>query len=68
MDKLSLDNFDWGWMNQPMEVEPNRFVYHIYSDGTKKHMSHYHRDSIIEEIFNEKVYEKFFEVSNNQHI
>lgn len=64
MDRLSLENFDWGWMNQPMEVKPNRFVYHIYSDGTKKHMSHYHRDSIIEEIFNKKIYEKFFEVNN----
>ena len=65
MDRLSLDNFDWDWMNQPMEVEPNVFVYHIYSDGTKKHMSYYGRDLIIEEIFNEKVYEKFFEVNNN---
>lgn len=64
MDRLSLDNFDWGWMDKPLKVGPNNFVFQILSDGTKKHMSHYHRDSIIQEIFNEKIYEKFFEVNN----
>lgn len=64
MDKLSLDNFDWGWMKQPVEVNEGNFLYHIFNDGNKKHMSHYHRDSIIEEIFNEKLYEKFFEVND----
>ena len=61
---LDLNNFDWGWMDHPVELSEGVFFYHIYSDGTKKHMSHYHRDAIIEEIFNAKIYEKFFEVNS----
>ena len=44
MDKINLDNFDWGWMNGDSES------------------SKYHKNQIIEEIFNQRAYERFFEV------
>jgi len=52
----SIDNFDWGWMNNPTNV------YHIMPNGDQKEMGKYHRDSIYQEIFVEKCYEKLFEV------
>jgi FkbM family methyltransferase len=45
MDKLSLDNFDWGWMDS--------------GDGI------FHKEHIIGEIFIQGLYEKFFEVKEN---
>jgi len=44
MDKINLDNFDWGWMNGDSES------------------SKYHKNQIIEEIFTQRAYERFFEV------
>lgn len=44
MDKINLDNFDWGWMNRDSES------------------SKYHKNQIIEEIFTQRAYERFFEV------
>jgi len=61
---IDLKNFDWGWMDKPLKVGENTFVYQILSDNTKKHISHYHRDLIIKEIFEKKLYEKFFKVEN----
>ena len=51
-----LENFDWGWMNEPSNA------YHIMQDGTHKDMGEYHRDSIIKEIFIDRCYEVFVEV------
>ena len=53
---MNLENFNWGWMEEPTNV------YSIMSDGTHKHFGHFHRDSIIKEIFTDKCYERFFEV------
>ena len=61
---IDLKNFDWGWMDKSLKVGENTFVYQILSDSTKKHISHYHRDLIIKEIFEKKLYEKFFKVEN----
>ena len=52
----NLDDFDWGWMEDPTNV------YHIMPNGEHKEMGKYHRDSIYQEIFVEKCYEKLFEV------
>jgi len=53
---IDLTNFNWGWMDEPSDT------YHIMSDGSHKGMGQYHKDSIIQEIFVDKCYEKFFEV------
>jgi FkbM family methyltransferase len=53
---INLENFDWGWMNEPSDI------YVVTRNGLHKSMSDYHRDSIIQEIFVDKCYEKFFEV------
>lgn len=55
---ISLDNFDWGWMDEPT----NKI--HIFYDGTTQHLGQYHKQSIIEEIFKRKCYEQFFEVES----
>lgn len=62
---IDLNNFDWGWMNKPYDVEPGKFVYHTDPDGSQIELSYYHKRCIIQEIFQDKLYEKFFEVSNN---
>lgn len=56
---INLTNFDWGWMDEPTNV------YHVMPDGSHKWMGEYHKDSIIQEIFTDKCYEKFFEVEPN---
>jgi FkbM family methyltransferase len=56
MSHINLTNFDWGWMNNLTET------YHIMPDGSHKDMGQYHKDSITQEIFIDKCYEKFFEV------
>jgi len=53
---IDLTNFNWGWMNNLTET------YHIMPDGSHKDMGQYHKDSITQEIFIDKCYEKFFEV------
>lgn len=62
MDKLSLKDFDWGWMNHPLLSNDGKEIFHRMDDGSWKPMGHYHRDSIISEIFNNNCYEQFFEV------
>jgi hypothetical protein len=61
----NLDNFDWGWMNSPVEKivdgEPIRIV-HYHLDGTEQDLSEFHKESLIREIFEDRIYEKFFEV------
>jgi FkbM family methyltransferase len=55
-NNLDILNFDWGWMEDPSDV------YQVLSDGSHKSMGQYHKDSIYQEIFIDKCYEKFFEV------
>lgn len=59
MDKLSLENFDWGWMSKDSDE-----VY-IYPDGSIISSAKFHREQIIQEIFKDAIYEKFFEVADN---
>jgi FkbM family methyltransferase len=52
---INLDNFNWGWMDKPT----NRT---LSSGNTTKSFSQWHKDAITKEIFEEKLYEKFFTV------
>jgi len=56
---IDLSNFNWGWMGNPTDT------YHIMPDGSHKSMGQYHKDSITQEIFVDKCYERFFEVEEN---
>lgn len=56
---LPLENFDWGWMNEDSNI------YNYESDGTTLPITHYHKRAITREIFQYKLYEKFFEVEQN---
>ena len=53
---VDLKNFDWGWMDEPTDIV------HIHLDGSEEHMGQYHKNGIIHEIFEQKCYEKLFEV------
>ena len=62
---IDLSNFDWGWMNEPVEYYEDgetKYLFHINTDGSLTHMGEYHKESIIREIFEDKCYEKFFDV------
>lgn len=56
---INLDNFDWGWMNEPSNK------YHVNSNGSYTDIGQYHKNSMIKEIFVDKCYEKIFEVEQN---
>lgn len=56
MDKLSLESFNWGWMGN----DSGELI--TFPDGTSILSSQFHREQIINEIFNSNIYEKFFEV------
>jgi len=55
---IDLNNFDWGWMDEPTDV------YQITLDGTKKPTGTYHKDCMLQEIFIDNLYEKKFEVES----
>lgn len=55
---IDLSNFDWGWMDEPSDMA------HIFNDGTTQDMGQYHKQSIIQEIYERKCYEQFFEVES----
>lgn len=52
---INLENFDWGWMDKPTNQTLSR-------DGITKSYGQWHKDAIIQEIFQDKLYEKFFTV------
>jgi FkbM family methyltransferase len=61
----NLDNFDWGWMNFPVEkIVDGKLIkiVHFRPDGTEQDLSEFHKESIKREIFEDRIYEKFFEV------
>ena len=55
---IDISNFDWGWMDEPSDMV------HIHIDGSEQDMGQYHKQSIIEEIYERKCYEQFFEVES----
>ena len=60
---MDLSGFDWGWMDEPTDF------YHISNkNGGHIPMGVYHKDSMIEEIFNERIYEKIFQVEEGDTV
>ena len=55
---INLDKFDWGWMDGINDTT------HIHLDGRHEDIGQYHKNTIINEIFIQKVYERFFEVED----
>ena len=53
---MDISGFDWGWMNEPS----NQTV--MDREGLFIPLGKFHKDSILEEIFNERIYEKKFQV------
>lgn len=53
---MNIDNFDWGWMDEPSDILVGPIGDKIYTLGE------YHKMGMIYEIFNNKCYEKYFEV------
>ena len=54
---MDLEGFDWGWMDHPTDstvIDPK--------DGVEKRIGNYHKESIIREIFEDKIYERYNEV------
>ena len=56
---IDLTNFNWGWMDEPSNT------YRVMPDRSHKDMGQFHKDSITQEIFVDKCYERFFEVEEN---
>jgi FkbM family methyltransferase len=52
---MDLSKFDWGWMDKPT----NRT---LSSNGVTKSYGQWHKDAITQEIFQDKLYERFFTV------
>ena len=52
---INLDNFDWGWMDKPTNKT-------LTKGNVTKSFGQWHKDAITKEIFEEKLYEKFFTV------
>ena len=57
MDKLKLEDFDWGWMDSDQDF--------LYINGEHTTWGQYHKKHIIDEIYIRNMYEKFFEVEEN---
>jgi len=55
---IDLSNFNWGWMDKPTERT-------LTSGNTTKPYSLWHKDAITKEIFEDKMYEKFFSVEED---
>lgn len=56
VEPLSLDNFDWGWMNDDSDH------FHYDEDGSVISLPQYHKRSITREIYEYGLYNKFFDV------
>jgi FkbM family methyltransferase len=52
---INLDTFDWGWMDKPTNKT-------LSNGNVTKSFGQWHKDAITKEIFEEKLYEKFFTV------
>jgi len=60
---MGINGFDWGWMDEPTDV------YHISNiNGDHIPMGVYHKNSMIEEIFNKRIYEKVFQVEDGDTV
>ena len=63
---IDISNFDWGWMNEGvLSPDGQGYLTHIYPDGEEEFLNEYHKKSLINEIFEWRIYERFFEVEPN---
>ena len=53
---MDLTGFDWGWMDEPTSQTI------VDKEGKETPLGQYHKHSIIQEIFIDKIYEKYQEV------
>jgi FkbM family methyltransferase len=59
---MDISGFDWGWMNEPS----NQTI--MNREGLFIPLGKFHKDSILEEIFNERIYEKEFQVEEGDTV
>ena len=59
---MDISGFDWGWMDEPS----NQTV--MNREGLWIPLGKFHKDSILEEIFNERIYEKVFQVEKGDTV
>jgi FkbM family methyltransferase len=57
--EVNLENFDWGWMSEGSNIS------HIHLNGDLEEIGNYHKRVIINEIYTQRVYERFFEVEQD---
>ena len=63
---IDISNFDWGWMNEGVPSPDGQgYLTHIHPDGKEEFLNEYHKKSLINEIFEWRIYERFFEVEPN---
>lgn len=53
---IDLNNFDWGWMEEPTDIIITR------ADGTYLSLGEFHKQGMIQEIFTDHCYEKFYKI------
>lgn len=56
---IDYSNFDWGWMEEPTNLTTTTLTGEVYSLGE------FHKLGMIQEIFTDACYEKYFEVEQN---
>jgi FkbM family methyltransferase len=56
---IDLTNFDWGWMDEPSDVTVTR------PDGSVCSLGEYHKLGMIQEIFTDHCYEKFYKIKKD---
>ena len=61
---LDIQKFDWGWMDEPVKIELGITKFHTKPDGSIETIPQYHKRCITQEIFQDRLYEKFFEVES----
>ncbi len=63
---IDLKNFNWGWMDELVIIPNSNGLYltNIDKYGVETPIGYFHKNSIIQEIFINKCYEKFFEVES----
>lgn len=55
---IDYSNFDWGWMDEPTDIIVTR------PDGEVFGLGEFHKQGMIQEIFTDRCYEKYFEVES----
>lgn len=56
---IDYSNFDWGWMDEPTNITMT------LNDGRVFSLGEFHKNGMIQEIFTDKCYEKYFEVEKD---